>query len=116
MNNFLAGSIFGTVNPPVGVNKFSGGSIGGISVFITVILRTMIVAAGIYALFNLVIAGYQFLGAGGEPKAIAAAWARIWQSILGLVVTAGAFVIAALIGILLFGDPTFILQPTVFGP
>src|SRR5258706_9842897 len=96
---------FGCVNAPPGVNKFTPGpGIGGIGTFLTVIFRTMVVGAGIFALFNLLLAGYSFLAAGGDSKAVAAAWAKIWQSILGLAVTAGAFVIAALLGLLLFGD------------
>ncbi len=115
MRNFLAANPFGTINAPPGVNKFSGGGLTGIGLFLSLILRTMVVGAGIYALFNLLIAGYQFLGAGGDPKAVAAAWARIWQSILGVTITAAAFVIAALIGILLFGDWRFILFPSIYG-
>jgi hypothetical protein len=114
--NFLAQSNpFGTVNAPPGVNKFAGGDIQGIPLFINIILRTLVLGAGLYALFNLILAGYAFLSAGGDPKAIAGAWAKIWQSILGLAVTASAFIIAAIIGILLFGDATRLLRITIFG-
>lgn len=116
MKQLLAQGPFGQVAPPPGVNKFEGGTIRGVSPFLTVIIQTLIVGAGIYALFNIILAGYAFLSAGGDAKQVAAAWAKIWQSILGIVVVAGSLVIAALIGILLFGNATAILWPQVYTP
>ncbi len=74
-------------------------------------INLIIIGAALYALFNLVLAGYSFMSAGGDPKKVADAWAKIYQTLIGLVVTAGAFVLAAIFGQLLFGSYTFILQP-----
>jgi hypothetical protein len=106
-------SPFGTVAPPVSVQKFGGVEEGGIGEFLNVVIQFLIVGAGIYALINLVLAGYAFMSAGDDPKKMAGAWAKIWQTFLGLAVAAGAFVLAAIFGQLLFGDPTFILNPTI---
>jgi hypothetical protein len=73
----------------------------------------LIVGGGIYALFNLVLAGYSFLGAGDDPKKVEAAWAKIWQTAIGLLFMAGAFVLAAIFGQLIFGDWSFILDPQI---
>jgi hypothetical protein len=73
----------------------------------------LIIGAGIYALFNLILAGYAFMSAGDDSKKIAGAWAMIWQTMLGLAVSAGAFVLAAIIGQLLFKNPTFLLNPMI---
>jgi hypothetical protein len=116
MNNLIAQNPFGTVNPPPGVVKFAGGSIAGVSPFITVLLRTLIVGIGIYALLNFLLAGYGFLGAGGDPKKIEMAWAKIWQSILGVVVAAGAFILIAILGLLLFGQANYFLYPQIYTP
>ena len=107
---------FGKVDPPPGVSSFSGGSLAGLSSFISVIIKTLIVGAGVYAVFNIISGGYTFISAGGDPKKIADAWAKIWQSLLGLAVAAGALVIAAIIGRLLFGNANALLQLQVFGP
>lgn len=118
MREFLAqnNNPFGKVAPPIGVNSFGGGNIDGVQIFITVLLRTMIVGAGLYGLISILIAGYTFMSAGGDSKRIEAAWGRIWQTILGLAFAAGSFVIAAILGILLFNDRNAILQLRIFGP
>jgi TRAP-type C4-dicarboxylate transport system permease small subunit len=74
------------------------------------------VAAGIFALFNIVIAGFQYMTAGGDSKAMTEAWSRIWLTLVGLILMVGAFVLAAIFGFLLFGDATFMLQPRIYTP
>jgi hypothetical protein len=73
----------------------------------------LVIVAGIYALINLILAGYAFMSAGDDPKKVAGAWAKIWQTILGLAVAAGAFVLAAIFGQLIFGQWDFILNPKI---
>ncbi len=112
-----ASSIIGTVTNPL---PSSYGDVakqgGGIVLFFTNILRLMFVGAGIYALFNLVLAGFQYMSAGGDTKLLTAAWARIWQTLLGLVIIVGSFALAALFGYLIFGDAGYILNPVIYGP
>jgi len=105
---------FGQVSPPPGVAQYGG--LEGLSNFINNILKILIVGAGIFTVFNLVMAGYGFLSAGDDPKKVAGAWAKIWQSLLGLAFAAGAFVLAAIFGQLLFGDPNALLRIRIFGP
>jgi len=110
-------SIFGTIPVPEALKNFGGGSVNpGLGIFLNMILRAMIMVAGVWTLFNLVMAGFAFLSAGDDPKKIAGAWAKIWQSLLGLAFAAGAFVLAAIFGQLLFGSATFILNPTIPTP
>lgn len=80
---------------------------------IQLIIWLLIIGAGIYSLFNLIFAGYAFLSAGNDAKKIEGAWAKIWQTLLGLAVAAGAFVLAAIFGKLIFGRETFILNPQI---
>lgn len=113
-----AKDIIGQVNPgqqflPYGNVNASG---QGLVLLISNILRLLFVAAGVYTLFNLVIAGFQYMSAAGDTKALTAAWARIWQSLLGLLVIVGSFALAALFGYLIFGDAGFILNPKIYGP
>jgi hypothetical protein len=56
------------------------------------------------------------MNAGGDAKSLASAWATIWQSLVGLLFIVGSFAVAALIGQLIFGDATYILNPRIYGP
>lgn len=111
---------FGNITPP---DPFSAGKYGdfdtpdkGIVFFANNILKLVIVGAGIFAFFNIIIAGYGFLSAGGDAKKVEAAWGKIWQSMLGLAFVAGSFILAAIFGWLIFKDPTAILSPKIYGP
>jgi len=109
-----AQSIIGTkITPPMGGYN---GTEGGIVLLLTNVLRLVFAAAGIFAFINFIIAGFQYMTAGGDSKAMASAWSRIWQSLLGLVIIVMSFALASLISYLMFGDATFILNPKVYGP
>lgn len=105
---------FGSVNLPPGVDsRFGSTGADSLGKLLNIILNVLIIGAGIYALVNLVLAGYAFMSAGDDSKKVAGAWAKIWQTLIGLAFAAGAFVLAAIFGELLFGDPTFILKPKI---
>lgn len=108
--------IFGNVPPPPGIANWGTLQGGGFVGFLNAILRLMIVAGGLWVLINIIIAGYQFLGAGGKPENVQAAWAKIWESLIGLLFIAGAFVLAAIFGQVIFGDPTAIISPRLVVP
>lgn len=114
MKNLLAASNpFGSIKAPDALSQYGqdpGPAIGGL---IQKVLQFLIVGAGIYALFNLVLAGYDFMAAGDDAKKVAGAWAKISQTIIGLAFSAGAFVLAALFGQLIFGRWDFILSPSI---
>ncbi len=112
----LAQVVGNITNPLPSAYQNLQGSRGGLVLFFTNILRLLFVGAGIYAFINLIIAGFQFMMAGGDAKAITAAWSRIWQSLLGLLIIVGSFALASLFGQLIFGNPGFILNPQIFGP
>jgi hypothetical protein len=115
MHNKIA-QIFGSVNQPPGVNKWGDFTSGGPTNFVTAILRTAIIGAGLYALVNFILAGYAFMSAGGDAKKIVDAWAKIWQSLIGLAIAVGSFTLAAIFGQLLFGEYDALLRIKVFGP
>lgn len=115
--------IFGEINPPPSVLKwgnffgYEAGAVPGLVPFLNTIVKLLIVVAGLYAFFNIILAGYAFLSAGGEdPKKFEAAWAKIWQSLIGLIFVAASFVLAAIFGYIIFGDYTAILNPKITGP
>lgn len=104
------GKIIPPANLPEGINPTTG-ELTGIMVFLNSLLRIVFVVAGLWGFLNLIIAGFGFLTAGGDPKSVTKAWDRIWQSLIGLIIIVSSFLIAAIIGILFFKDPTAILQP-----
>lgn len=104
--------IIGKISPPVDTPGITDtGELTGIIGLINIILRIMFIIAGLYAFFNIIIAGFGFINAGGDPKQVTKAWERIWQSLVGLVIIVTSFLIAAIIGLVLFKDPTAILRP-----
>lgn len=117
-----ATDIFGKIDNPF--NKISPGSpyagpIGenfGLIIFLNNMLRLVFVVAGLFAFIQLIIAGFQFINAGGDQKNIESAWNKIWQCFVGLLIMVISFGLAALIGILLLGDATAILNPKLYGP
>jgi len=108
-------SFFGCVNPPAPIGNVTDSKYGLVA-FANNVLKLIIVGAGLYAFLNIIIAGYDFLGAGGDAKKVEAAWNKIWQSLLGLAIVAGSFVLAAIFGWLIFKDPRAILSPQIYGP
>ena len=99
--------------PTRGFGSVEGGAIG---VLLQLVFNVLIMIAGIYALFNFILAGYGFLSAGDDPKAIQSAWSRIYQSVIGLLIAAGSLVLAALFGRIIFGDATFLIRPVIPTP
>ena len=84
--------------------------------FLSLVLRLVTIAAGIYALINFVIAGIGFISAGGNPEAVQRSWAKIYQTLIGISVVVLSYALAGVLGLLLFGSANAILSPTIYGP
>ena len=107
-------SIFGQIKLPTAITDKYGAEAGlAIGNLLNLVFKSLIVIAGVYALFNLIFAGYAFMSAGDDAKKVAGAWAKIWQSLLGLAIAAGSFVLAAIFGQLIFGQWDFIINPKI---
>ena len=79
-------------------------------------LRLAIIVAGLFALVNLIIAGYGILTAGGDAEKMSTAQSKIWNSLYGLIIIAASFTLIAIFSFLLYGDASLILNPKIFGP
>ncbi len=105
--------IFGNIKPPVNNNYFTNPDGRGFFLFLSNLFKFAGVIAGIYMVIQLITAGYLYISSEGDPKKSLQAWTKIWQSILGIVIIASAFIIAGLVekftGIK-------ILNPEIYGP
>jgi hypothetical protein len=109
-------AIFGTIEAPAGVDVYQGkvkdGEIG-IILFASTLIRLITVAAGIWTMFNFVFAGWIYITSEGDAAAHGKVSSKMTNSIIGLVIVALSYTIAAVIGLLIFNDAGFIINPTL---
>lgn len=110
-SHVLSENIIGPVNNPL--TKYSGTHGEGLFVFIGNVLKLVGTIAGIYMVIQLIIAGFTYISANGDPKKTELAWAQIWQSVLGMIIIASAFVIASIVERL---TGINIISPIIYGP
>lgn len=103
-------SIFGTIENPT---KYASEEGQGLFMLISNILKLAGVVAGIFFVIQIILAGYGYLTAEGDPKKAELALTKIWQSVIGLLIVTSAFVIAAVLGNILGINP---LAPEIHGP
>lgn len=102
--------ILGNIGNPTSYSSSNG---EGLFLFISNLFRLAGVIAGILLIIRIISAGYLYLSAQGDPKKFQQAGDTITQSILGLVVIAGAFII---VGLIARFTGINILSPTIYGP
>jgi len=108
--------VIGKIDLPGPLGQYGGIREGGLAKFLNNIFILLTVGAGIFALFNFIRAGYTYMGAKDEKEKLEDASAMIVNSLIGLLIIASAFVIAALAGQLFFGSWEFIINPKITGP
>lgn len=109
----------GTVVAPKGVLQFNlaAGSYSSIGIFgfVSVLVRIITILAGLWTVANFILGGVRFISAFGDTKAYTEVKDNIQWSMVGLVVIVAAYLITALVGLLFFGDATFLLNPKLQG-
>lgn len=108
--------VFGQVKEPPGVAAFNSGGNIGIIAFASVLIRTATIVAGVWVMINFILAGYTYITSQGDTGAHKKVQEKLTNSVLGLVLIVGSYTLTALISWLLFGDPGFILSPTIQSP
>lgn len=78
--------------------------------------QLLAVVAGIYALINMIMAGFKFISSNGDSSKVEEAQKQMYMSLMGLIVIVISFSVAAILGKLLFGNPSFIFKPVIYGP
>jgi len=90
---------------------FDVATIQGVECLFTNIVRVLIPFAGLALFIMLIVGGFQFISAGGEPKALQKARATITYAIVGLVVFFGIWFILLLIKTITGVDVTQFVVP-----
>ncbi|HEX8923408.1 MAG TPA: hypothetical protein VF828_01600 [Patescibacteria group bacterium] len=105
--------MFGQIAPPLNNQYFANANGGGFFILLSNLFNLAAVIGGIFLIFQIIMAGYGYITAEGDAKKTAAAWNKIWQSILGIVIIASAFLIA---GVVERFTGVKILNPCLYGP
>ncbi|NCN58980.1 hypothetical protein COW99_05050 [Candidatus Roizmanbacteria bacterium CG22_combo_CG10-13_8_21_14_all_38_20] len=84
---------------------------GGFAGLASFLIRMITILAGLFSIWNFIVAGFFFMSAGNDPEALSKAWGSIWKSLIGLLLIVSSFVIAAFIGWIFLGSPTAIIAP-----
>ncbi|MFA6250682.1 MAG: pilin [Candidatus Shapirobacteria bacterium] len=111
---FLAAGFFGTIDCPLNNAYCQAGAEGqGLFLFLSNVFKLAAVAGGLYMIIQFFQAGYLYMTSDGDPKKVAAAQGKIFQSLIGFAIIAGAFLIAGVVKRLTGIDP---LNPEIYGP
>jgi hypothetical protein len=109
MNYLAQGDVIGRITPPTSVIT----NTSGVGNFISTLFRLIIVVAGLWALLQFILGGLGYITAGGDAKKVQDSLHKITYSIIGLVIIAASFIIIAILSQILFGNPLFILSPSI---
>lgn len=111
--SFYLFQIFGTVDEPPGIVEFNASTPSGIGIviFVSNIIKLIMIIAGLFGLFNIISAGFTYLSSAGNAKATEQAMSQLNYSLIGLILIVTSFTITSIISYLLFGDASYILNP-----
>lgn len=108
----------GTIAVPPGVDKYQAvANAQGVNIGLILFLSNMVqlfgIVMGLYAAFNIILAGLHFINNSGDASAYDKVKNQITQSVIGLILIVATYTIAGLIGLIFFGDAAFILKPKI---
>ena len=91
---------FGKIIPPTSkINSLS--SIGS---FTSVLVNLLVVGAGLYALIQFLLGGFNYISSSGDPKKASEARQRIYYAAIGLAIIAASFILIRVLSQLFFGS------------
>lgn len=99
--------IVGTLTAPSGILSETTST----NPFLRTIIIFLITLASLYSFIQFILGGFGIISAGGDSAKVETAQKKITNAIVGLVVIGASFILAAIIGQLLFGRADFIFNP-----
>ena len=103
----LASDFIGTVTLPAGIPTQTT----SVAPFISTIVRFILVIGGLFTLWQFLTGGLGMITGGADKGKITEAQNKITMAITGLIIMAASFLIIGIMGQLLFGNVTAILNP-----
>lgn len=82
----------------IGASNDTTAGLRGMTNIVSSLVGFMTVAAGVWFLFQLLFAGYEWMTAGGDTKKIGGSRDRIVHAFIGLVIVIGAWSMLAVVG------------------
>jgi len=109
---------FGVIKAPPGVAEFNAQAEGGIGIiiFFSNLIKLISIIAGLWTMLNFILAGFTYVTSADNPSAIEKIGTKLSSSVIGLAIIVASYTIAAVIGLILFGDATFIINPQIPTP
>ncbi|MFZ1721057.1 MAG: hypothetical protein WAU07_00975 [Microgenomates group bacterium] len=122
MGGECGSSSIGSVSAPQGVHQYNllAGTYGtttasGLVVFASRAMQVASIVAGIFMMINLVRAGFIYITKFDQVSAHQDVRDLLTYSVVGLVIMVSAYAGGGLIGLVFFGDASFVLSPTLEG-
>lgn len=103
----------GVIGPIGNPTRYPSTAGSGLFTFMSNLFKIVGTIGAIYVVFQFLIAGYDYISANGDSKKTEQAWAKIWQSILGLVIISSAFVLSGVVERL---TGISAINPVIVGP
>jgi len=110
-------AIIGGVTAPdaiSNINSKSGGDIGLIF-FLSRAINFANIVAGILVMINFVSSGFLYITGASSASNMSKINQKMMWSIVGILMIIGSYTLAAIFGVVFYGDPTFIINPTITG-
>lgn len=106
--------LIGEIEVPSGVSELNTESGGiGIVLFLSNLITFFLILGGIWIIINLFLAAFAYLTGGGKSDTHTKVRDRVTMSVLGLLLMIGAYSIAAIVGLVFYGNPTYIISPSI---
>lgn len=110
----------GGISPPPGVKEQIAAAPANTDIailyFFSNIIKIATVFAGIFVMYNFAMAAFTYITGQGKAESHQKVRDKITMSVIGLLIIVLAYVLAAIFSLIIFGDASFILKPTVQGP
>jgi len=103
---------FGQITPPSAVPTLGGtGDTDGLINLLNIVLKLVFVVAGLWSLWNLILAGYLLIAGGVESSKLERVRGVFIWTFLGIVIMISAVLVAGLIGYFVYNNWSAVLNP-----